>query len=207
MTRFNTAARIGAATAALLVAAAVFATPVQAASPAWKLLAATAPTHLSPTGQTDLIVYPTNVGGAPTAGTATVTVGPLPAGLETAGSATGNGWSCLPSGAAQPLVTCTRTASTPALRMERAVVVPVRALPGAVSSTVPVSIEDGGTAGPAVFDAQVTISDQPAPHGVQAYWAAAFDADGQPYTQAGGHPHSAGTMFVVNTNPNPAGAV
>jgi hypothetical protein len=148
-----------------------------------------------------LAAYPTNVGGAATTGTTSLTIGPLPAGIETAASASGPGWTCPPTGAGQSTVTCTRDDAIPALGGTEAVRVPLQVGPTAVaSSSAPVTVQGGGAAQPDTYQVEITVSGEKAESGVQAFWAGAFDADGKPETQAGGHPHSASTMFMVNTN-------
>jgi len=176
---------------------------------------------VQPTRSGTLMVYPTNVGGASSSGPVTLTVGPLPAGVTTNSSARGtgtggSGWSCGPAGAGQTMVTCTRSLVVPSLSTAPSAV-PTVEVPlivdqtAAASSTVPVTIEGGGASHGHTYHAQITVSDEPAEPGVQAFWAGAFDVDGEPFTQAGGHPNVAGTMFLVKTNlvktgiPKPAG--
>jgi hypothetical protein len=188
----------------LLATSMAFAASAQAASPAWKLLALTGPTNLPPLGEGTLLAYPTNVGGAATTtATTSVTVGPLPEGIRTAASAKGKGWTCPPTGAGQEIVTCTRNDSAPALSAVQPVEVPLQVGPTAAPASIaPVTMQGGGAALSSSFEAEITVSAARAKPGVQAFWAGAFDADGVPSTQAGGHPHSAATMFLVNTNLN-----
>jgi len=156
---------------------------------------------IEPTSSSVLKVVTTNVGGVASSGAATVTFGPLPSGIVTAGPATGAGWSCLPSGAGQSMVTCERSVSVAPLSLARTIFVPLQVRPGApASSTVAVTASGGGAAAPDTYQAQLTVSDEQAEPGIQAFWAGAFDDDGNPSTQAGGHPASASAMFLVNTN-------
>jgi hypothetical protein len=156
-------------------------------------------------GEGLLVAYVTNVGGMDSVGDMTITVGPLPIGIETAGSATGTGWSCLPAGAGQTTVTCTRSSSVPALTGVAPVKVPLRVTSTAEpTSTVLVSAEGGGAAVDPLQEntylAEINVSEEKAEAGIQAFWAGAFDEDGKPATEAGAHPNAAGTMFLVNTN-------
>jgi hypothetical protein len=45
----------------------------------------------------------------------------------------------------------------------------------------------------------VVISSEPAKFGAAAFWAGAFNADGEPETQAGGHAYTAQSFFLLNT--------
>lgn len=163
-------------------------------------------------GTGTLIAYLTNVGGAASTGSTSLVIGPLPPGVETAGTASGIGpeakanWSCLPAGAGQTTVTCTRTAAVPALTTTDAVEIPLRVNGSAASSsTVSVTAEGGGAAQADTYVAELKVSNLKATAGIQAMWAGAFDAEGNAATQAGGHPNGAGTMFFVNTNRNGLG--
>jgi hypothetical protein len=163
-------------------------------------------------GRGTISVLPTNIGGADARGTATVRVGPLPPGIVTAaqsGGEAGSGsgsWKC-PGGAGESTVTCTSTAVVRTLQTSEPVDVPVEIEPNAApNSSVPISIEGAG-AGSADYSMPVSVSTQSAPFGLQAFWAGAFDADGRPETQAGGHPYSAQTSFALNTVISPVGKV
>jgi len=171
---------------------------------------------VEPTHAGVLTAFATNVGGVPSSGPITLAVGPLPVGVETAASVEGAGWSCLPAGAGQVSVTCMRGDAIPSLSTGRAavppVVVPLRVdASAAASSTVAVTVAGGGAAQPSTHMAEITVSDEKATPGIQGFWAGAFDAEGNPSTQAGGHPNVAATMFMVKTNmvatgiPKPAG--
>lgn len=155
-----------------------------------------------------LAAYPANVGSLATSGTVTVTVGPLPAGIETAGPAGGDGtqgspWTCPGTTAGQSTATCTRTTPLVPLAISRGIVVPLRATASApASSSVNVTVSGGGATEGDTYQVPLTVSNEKAEPGIAAMWAGAFDADGQPYTQAGGHPHSAGSMFINTINRN-----
>jgi hypothetical protein len=184
----------------------------QAASPNWRVIAITGPTHLPPSDQpgpdgpgTGLVqVYATNVGGEDASGTVTIDVGPLPAGITTSASAAGNGWSCSPAGAGHSSVSCTSSAPVPPGFSAAAVRVPVQVGPSAPAvSSVEVSVQGGGAApdlaGGDSYTLPLRVSSEPAEAGVDAFWAGAFDEDGRPATQAGGHPARAVALFFSNT--------
>ena len=163
-------------------------------------------TEVAPSGR--LVVYPTNVGGAASSGTITAMIGPLPAGYETAGDASGIGWSCPATGGGQTTVTCTTTVPVGALLAASPLSVPLRASSTAPAQTIaPVSVSGGGAVGVATVDASMLIAPGDAEPGVTAFWAGAFDEDGQAFTQAGGHPASAGSFFVVNTRHAKSGSI
>jgi hypothetical protein len=149
-------------------------------------------------GTGEISISPVNIGGAATSGVTTLRLGPLPEGIVTAGVAEGEEWSC-PGGPGESTVVCTSSASTPALEVTNAVKVPVEVEQSAPANlSVPVTIE-GGNASGAAYQLPIVISNQQAPFGVQAFWAGAFDANGNPETQAGAHPFSAQTFFLLNT--------
>ena len=83
MTRFTRRLGARALVPVLLtvVVSAACATPVHAASPAWRAVAVAAPTHIAPLSGGKIAVYATNIGGAPTSAPTTVTIGPLPPGI------------------------------------------------------------------------------------------------------------------------------
>jgi hypothetical protein len=160
-----------------------------------------------------LVVYVSNVGGAPTSGPVTMTIGPLPAGITTGEIPEMAGWECLPADAGQTSVTCNLTTGGVAmLNNSLPVSIPLRVGPGAAAqSSVRVAVEGGGSVpGPEGFNVQdvpIRVSMDDAEPGFATLWAGAFDDEGRPYTQAGGHPFSAGLFFLVNTALSPAGAV
>jgi hypothetical protein len=151
-----------------------------------------------------------NVGGVDSSGVVTLRIGPLPTGITTAATPSGGDWSCTPTGAGQTNVTCTRSASVAVERAAPRLTMQVTIGPTASpSSTVPISVEGGGAL-PQGSDEHlmpVTVSSVPAPPGIQVLWAGAFDADGQPYDQAGGHPARAGAFFRLNTILSPSGQI
>lgn len=151
-------------------------------------------------GTGDIAIFPTNVGGAVTSGPITVELGPLPAGVVTAGPAIGteaSNWSCT-TGSAQ--VQCTYPEAVPALTPTPAIKVPVEVRSvTSLSSQVPVTVSGGGAAGPASYELPIEVSTEPAPAGIAAFFSVPVDADGQPATQAGGHPNGLVTAFHVNS--------
>ncbi|HEX4304584.1 MAG TPA: hypothetical protein VHZ54_00970 [Solirubrobacterales bacterium] len=175
------------------------------------LTGAHAALHVSTTvpggpGTGEIGVDPVNVGALPTIGEYTVTVGPLPAGIVTSGPAAGDEWNC-PGGAGESIVTCTSANSVPGLDPANGLRIPFELEPSAPSAaTVPMTISGGG-AGPASYTMPITISNQPASAGAQAFWAGAFNASGEPETQAGAHPYSAQSYFLLNTLRSPNGYI
>jgi hypothetical protein len=199
---------------ALLVAVAA-AFPVAAAdaaaAPAWRVLGVAAPTNLPPQegsqpGKGEIVVYATDVGGIATFGSPTaLSIGPLPPGISFDGSATGGEWSC---GPVAGKMECARAAAVPAGATAPTIEMPLRIGSSAQEhSTIPLTIEGGRAAEAAEYPVKVTVSSEPAPPGVQAFWIGAFDADGRPSTQAGGHPNLAAGGFLLNTVETPSGNI
>jgi hypothetical protein len=160
-------------------------------------------------GTGTLLVLPANIGGKASSGKITVTVGPLPAGIVTSGPAQGNQWECPGSAAGQSTITCFTTRSLPRLA---ASAYPVN-VPVEVQSNLPfeastsVELSGGGAALPDSTDVPIVVSDQPAKFDLAAIWAGAYEADGTPITQAGGHPYSAASYFMVSTVRNGSGKI
>ncbi len=143
-------------------------------------------------------IDPANIGGKPTVGVYTVQLGPLPSGVVSAGKGFGEGWSC-PGGAGESTVTCTSSRSVPSLVPSRTISIPIELESSKVTNaSVPVTITGGG-AGTAGYQLPVSISNEQAKPGAQAFWAGAFDEEGNPSTQAGGHPHGAMSYFLATT--------
>lgn len=175
-------------------------------------------------GQGAIQIYLTNVGGAASNGTETLTVGPLPAGITVSGPPRGGeaggssaavaGWSCPGVDAGAEQFTCSRTSPAEPLTETFALFVPVTVTidsAAAASSTAPLKIplkmEGGGASRVEEAEVEVTVSKEAAEPGIQALWAGAFDEEGNPAVQAGGHPHSAAASFVLNTRRLPTGQV
>lgn len=157
-------------------------------------------------GTGTIAVYATNVGGAPTSGTSTLTI-TLPNGISTTSTPTGSGWTCTPAGAGQTTASCTSTTAVAPSANAAVIDVPVVGPGVADSETAQLSVSGGGAANPAAYSEPITISPNPATAGVQAFWAGTFDDQGNPYTQAGGHPYSATTGFLLNTIRTAAGQI
>lgn len=164
------------------------------------------------TGQ--ILVYPTNIGGAASTGTLTVEVGPLPAGVLTAGKAGApqlggiieGHWNC-PGGAGETTVTCTITEPVPGLSWGRPLGIPLEVQTATgFNAEVPVSVSEAG-GGSASYLLPLVVSAEPAEAGIQTFWSGEFEANGEPSTQAGGHPFSQVTAFQLNTDRSGTGQV
>lgn len=159
-------------------------------------------------GTGEIAIAAANIGGTPTLGEYTLRLGPLPAGIVTAGPAKGGGgsnWSCV-GGAGEASVTCTSADQVPPLSPGFNVNVPIEITSSAQSASVPVTIEGGGSA-PASYQVPLEVSTAPTHPGVAAFWAGSFDENGKESTQAGGHPYSAATYFMLNTIRSVSGVI
>jgi hypothetical protein len=159
-------------------------------------------------GTGEIVVDPTNIGGAPSRGPVTLTIGPLPAGIRATspGEGTEGGWACTEA-PGSATIRCILSLRIPALVPFQPVRVPIEVEPTtATSSSVPVQISGGGSE-PDLFQLPIEVSATPAPLGARAFWAGAFDADGNLVTQAGGHAFSAQTFFVLNTVRSASGKI
>ncbi len=145
----------------------------------------------------------TNAGGAPSAGTITVT-DKLPEGVTTRKApiqAQSPGWNCTPSGFGAEQLTCTTEAvvnpdaPAPPLLIEAYVDATVKEGQQLVNE----ASVSGGSAANASAVETATVSSTPAPFGVHDFTAGTTDADGHVFTQAGGHPYAATTSFFLNT--------
>ncbi len=156
-------------------------------------------------GTGEIGVFASNVGGEATSGEVTVEVGPLPAGISAPEATTRGGWSCS-AGEPGQKVTCTGTElgyhvpeAVQPLEPANPVAIPVQVGPGAAASaTVPVRVS-GGEGGEATSQMPLVVSAEPAGPGIQAAWFGVFDANGNPATQAGGHPNGLANEIAVNT--------
>jgi hypothetical protein len=149
-------------------------------------------------GTGEIAINPANIGGAPTSGLYTVTLGPLPSGVVTSGPAEGPEWNCS-GGADESTVTCTSSETVKKLNPAKNIVVPIEIEPTlATSASATVTISGGGATADSI-EMPITISRQDAPLGPAAFWAGAFDDDGEEDLQAGGHPYSAASYFMINT--------
>ncbi len=172
------------------------------------LITGSGATVVEPTPSGTLLVAATNVGGAPTSAGYTVDV-ELPPGVVTAFTPSGIGWTCPRSGPGQSSVSCTRSTVVGSGEATEYLRVPLAVTSnGEVDGlAATVSVSGGGVASPDAYQAPITISNTPAEPGVQAFWAGAFDENGNPETRAGTHPHSAGFLFMVNTFRSVSGRV
>jgi hypothetical protein len=156
------------------------------------------------TGQ--ITINAANVGGAPVSDEYTVHLGPLPAGIVTSGPGKGAGWACT-GGAGESTVTCSSTETVPRLSPVRSVIVPIE-VESSVDATTSVQVTiAGGAAGSVSLEMPITVSREEAPPGTRAFWAGAFDEDGDEALQAGGHPYSALSYFLINTIRSPSGKI
>lgn len=158
-------------------------------------------------GTGELAVYNVNVGGASANGPhtpITVTVA-LPAGILVAETPQANGWTCT-STASEAV--CKSEAVIPAAKPMVPFSVPVEVGPLAPEAGEAIVTASGGDA-PEVntVRAPISVSTGDAPFGLAAFWGGAFDADGRISTQAGGHPFSNMTFFMVNTDRSASGEV
>jgi hypothetical protein len=148
-----------------------------------------------------LAVSVTNVGGADSVAVPglTLSVGPLPAGIESR-AVSEWGWSC-PAAGEGAVLTCGYTPTIAAGRSAQTVKIPltIKGRIAAGRSQLPVTVAGGGAAGSDTYDASLLVSSTPASPGLAAFWAGAFDADGRPEVRAGGHPYYAATAFWLNT--------
>jgi len=182
-----------------------------AASPAWRI-DALSNTTAAPGGTLDYLVQVTNGGYADSDGGQLDLVATLPAGvtaLSTANASAGASFSCTgPGGSAvagASVVTCTETDVVPGRSfrtLRLTVAVDPSASAGLVTSSFQVS--GGGLASASTVD-PTTIAATPPGFGVDAFDGQVTDSDGDPFTQAAGHPFAASTAIDLNTvtNPNP----
>lgn len=152
------------------------------------------------TGQ--ITINPANIGGAASSGSATLKVGPLPAGIALSGSPKSGGggaaWSCTGE-AGDSSFECAFAGSVAPLETMPSVQAPVVVGPGAASNSSAQVAVSGGGGGNAVFQMPIVVSMEQAKAGTQAFWAGAFDGEGNKATQAGAHAFSAQTYFILNT--------
>jgi hypothetical protein len=153
-------------------------------------------------GTGEIVISATNVGAAPAVGNQKVELGPLPSGIVTAAEAEGTGWTC-PSPAGSSTVVCESHEEVPPFNPAGGISVPVEVDPtlgpdAQIEAHAPVTISGGG-APPVTYQIPVVISSKQAKAGPAAFWAGAFNEDGVPELQAGAHPTSAESYFLLNT--------
>jgi hypothetical protein len=148
-----------------------------------------------------LTVIATNVGGTASsaAPALTASIGPLPPGIASR-PLSALGWTC-PAAAEGSVLTCTSAAAVTAGESAETLRVPltVDGRRAGGQSVLPVTVSGGGASAPDTYDATLVVSAAPAAPGLAAFWAGAFDADGEPELRAGGHPSFAATAFWLNT--------
>jgi hypothetical protein len=165
------------------------------------------------TGSGTIVAYVQNIGGK--AGTTPITGSvTLPSGIVT--SATPEGlssggimdvpYSCGPAGAGQSIVSCSTNLHLPP-GGTGAIRVPVTITRGAGTASAEITFSGGGSLAPVTFTAPLTIATTKATPGVQAFSGGAYNDDGTPATQAGGHPYSASAAIVGTTVLNENGEV
>jgi hypothetical protein len=154
-------------------------------------------------GTGTIIVLPADNGAKPTGGKKlTVTLGPLPAGIVTAGPATGTEWNCPGSAAGQSTVVCETTRNIKSLAVTpNPLDIPVEVqAESPLTASTQVVLSGGGASAPATSDVPLVVSNEPAKLGLAAIWAGSYEADGSDASEAGGHPYSAASDFMVTTN-------
>ena len=153
-------------------------------------------------------VFATNFGGAPTSetGEVTVEVGPLPAGIAVPEASTHAGWSC---GKAEPgeALTCSSTAVVAAFTQAQPIKVPVEVRAGAAPESSAQVRVSGAGGGEASYAMPIVVSTEPAPPGIAAFTFGFYEADGSLSTQAGAHPYSSSTEFILNSVRVPSGGI
>jgi len=145
----------------------------------------------------DYLVKVKNTGDEVTTGTVTVSLA-LPSGLHL-NKASGSGWSC-----STATLSCTRAASiaagaeAPQLKFE------VWIYPDLAPPTVNAEFTaSGGGSGGAASATDVLVLEPAIPFDFIDLKAGAFDDDGDPHTQAGGHPFRATSSFSFTTHTTP----
>jgi hypothetical protein len=149
-------------------------------------------------GSGEIVVEPTNIGGARTQGLITLRIGPLPSSLRATAKAEGLGWTC-PETSPGATIVCTSLAAIPGISPAEAVRLPIE-VESLAETTESVKVEiSGGGSRSDTFETPIEISSADAPYGTRAFWAGAYDSEGNLETQAGAHPYSAQTFFILNT--------
>ncbi len=170
-----------------------------AATPAWQIDSAVAPSSIAPGGSGELIVTASNLGDANAEGGANpITVEDLlPAGL-TATAISGRTGLGIPISCSPASMSCTFTESL--LPYEQLVVaVQVTAAAGISGDVVNrASVAGGGAPSSVSASERVTISSAPVKYGVEKLEITPLDEDGSLDTQAGSHPF--GLTTTVNLN-------
>jgi hypothetical protein len=151
-------------------------------------------------GTGEIAVFPADVGSLATSGLIEVEVGPLPTGIAISGPASSAGgiWNC-PLATGEDTITCTTEEAAQPLNVFEALKIPISVSAAADPSSSASARISGGGAAQVSYLMPIVVSDKPAEAGTQAFWAGAFDADGDLEAQAGAHPLTAETYFLLNT--------
>jgi hypothetical protein len=179
--------------------------------PGWSIRSIAQPTNFSSGGHDSYALLVSNVGGTPTATGATVTISDvlpehvhaLANGISGEDLSNGNGLSCT----SVPLQCVTANVESGDVLL---VTIKVSVEEGTRKSTCEVSSPGacniasvaGGGAPSMSTTEQTTFSSEQAPFGIQGFAFQAFDSDGLPSTQAGGHPYMLATNFDFTTDEN-----
>jgi hypothetical protein len=159
-------------------------------------------------GEGAIAMYVQNIGGQAASGTITGKI-ELPAGIVTSAtpkigehgllkSTASIFWTCEPTGAGQSIVTCTSPIHLPPGATE-SIEVPLSIERGAGDDVAEIEFSGGGTLSPAKYTVPITVSAADAAPGIQAFSGGAYNDDGTPATQAGGHPYSASAAIFGTT--------
>ncbi len=163
---------------------------------------AVTPVVLGGAGTSELSLYAYNIGGAESIGDLTFKA-KLPAGVTTTETPRLGGGNCT-SGSGQTEFTCTLSAKkVQPSEYPEPIKVAITAAPGAESGIIQYEVQGGGAA-TASYEVPLTISSHPAGPGIEFFAAGAYDANGNPDTQAGDHPYSASAIIMNNTRRSPS---
>src|SRR6202035_1386666 len=123
-------------------------------------------------GTGEILVLPANIGGLPSSGTITATVGPLPSGVVTSAAASGVEWHC-PGGAGETTITCTSNESLRVLNSSASVLsIPIEVTSGEdLNADVSVELSGGGAPVASTYQLPLVVSTEPAQFGMAAAWA------------------------------------
>ncbi len=173
------------------------------ATPAWLVEPVAQPTRLQ-SGEADdeYEILLTNVGGAASSGTVTVT-DTLPAGMTTSAQAHTEGeeegaWECLP-GTGQSVVTCTLLGPVAALGQAPTIVVPVTVAEGTANPAVGEVRVSGGGAPEVSAGTETPVNTVTPAFGVASFNAHVASADGMSDTRAADHPNGLTTTIDLNS--------
>jgi uncharacterized repeat protein (TIGR01451 family) len=207
----------------VVVASCVGVSPARAVAPApaWAIEGKAMPTDISPSNGGQLTLLATNTGGAPTDGSAVTVTDTLPPGLNVSravGRESPNlqGLECEHT---TSTVTCTYH---PEVEVEPGVLAPVPVAgestdglvvnievsvePGVTGTLMNTTTVAGGGAASVSRSEPVVVSAQEPPFGFSGLFSSnAYGVTGAFDTQAGGHPDSDTTGFVINSAVNPTG--